>query len=162
MILKQKLLSFHSPAKTCKTLIQGWLSMVRYTELSSIKYFILSKKPQNTKEAKWVVKRHSHDNCGHIFGVLNKAAILICSTVQARIIAINACIKVTQWEWMKLLCSYLCPNNNVDFVSTSLYAAGEQQMTIVVRAFPPRLSWRIRVSLLSRYGTYDWNSYVQK
>jgi len=43
-------------------------------------------------------------------------------------------------------------------VSSSLYDAGEQHITIVVRALPPRLSWRIRVNLLSRYGTYVYNS----
>jgi len=50
--------------------------------------------------------------------------------------------------------SYLWPKSRVDFVSDSLYDAGEQQMIIVVRALPPRLSCRIRVNLLSLYGTW--------
>ncbi len=37
----------------------------------------------------------------------------------------------------------------VDFVSDSLEAAGEAQMTIVVLAFPPKDSWRIRVNFES-------------
>uniref|UniRef100_A0A672IBL8 Secreted protein n=1 Tax=Salarias fasciatus TaxID=181472 RepID=A0A672IBL8_SALFA len=41
----------------------------------------------------------------------------------------------------------------VDLVSASLYTDGEQQMMMVVRQFPPRESCRIRVILLSRYGT---------
>ena len=49
---------------------------------------------------------------------------------------------------------YLWPKSNVDLVSTSLNDAGEQQITIVVRALPPRLSCSMRVNLLSRYGTY--------
>jgi len=48
--------------------------------------------------------------------------------------------------------SNLWPNSSVDFVSVSLYDAGEQHITIVVRALPPRLSCRMRVNLLSRYG----------
>lgn len=44
------------------------------------------------------------------------------------------------------------PNSSVDLVSDSLKLAGEQQMTMVVRALPPRDSCRIRVSLESRYG----------
>lgn len=47
----------------------------------------------------------------------------------------------------------LCPNISVDFVSASLKTEGEQQMTMVVLQFPPKESWRIRVILLSRYGT---------
>lgn len=46
--------------------------------------------------------------------------------------------------------AYLCPNWSVDFVSPSLYEAGEQQMTMVVRALPPKLSCKILVNLLSR------------
>uniref|UniRef100_A0A4W2CTP8 Uncharacterized protein n=1 Tax=Bos indicus x Bos taurus TaxID=30522 RepID=A0A4W2CTP8_BOBOX len=46
-----------------------------------------------------------------------------------------------------------CPNIRVDLVSASLKLDGEQQMNIVVRQFPPKESWRIRVILLSRYGT---------
>ena len=46
--------------------------------------------------------------------------------------------------------SYLCPNCRVDFVSASLYDAGEQQITMVVLALPPSDSCKIRVSLLSR------------
>jgi len=53
--------------------------------------------------------------------------------------------------------SYRWPNSSVDLVSVSLYDAGEQQMTIVVRALPPRLSCRMRVSLLSRYGMNPYN-----
>lgn len=41
----------------------------------------------------------------------------------------------------------------MDLVSASLKTEGEQQMTMVVLQFPPRESWRIRVILLSRYGT---------
>ena len=52
------------------------------------------------------------------------------------------------------ICTNLCPNISVDFVSDSLYEAGEQQMIIVVLAFPPKLSCKIRVSLLSLYGTW--------
>ena len=44
---------------------------------------------------------------------------------------------------------YLCPNINVDLVSDSLKEAGEQQITMVVLALPPKLSCRILVSLLS-------------
>ena len=53
--------------------------------------------------------------------------------------------------------SDLWPKSSVDLVSVSLYDAGEQQMTIVVRAFPPRLSCSIRVNLLSRYGMKPCN-----
>jgi len=49
--------------------------------------------------------------------------------------------------------THLCPNISVDLVSASLKTEGEQQMTMVVLQFPPRESWRIRVILLSRYGT---------
>uniref|UniRef100_A0A3Q3DED7 Uncharacterized protein n=1 Tax=Hippocampus comes TaxID=109280 RepID=A0A3Q3DED7_HIPCM len=41
----------------------------------------------------------------------------------------------------------------VDLVSASLKDEGEQQMTMVVRQFPPRESCRILVILLSLYGT---------
>ncbi len=40
-------------------------------------------------------------------------------------------------------------NTKVDFVSDSLEAAGEAQMTIVVLAFPPKDSWRILVNFES-------------
>jgi len=56
-----------------------------------------------------------------------------------------------------LCLTYLWPNRRVDLVSVSLNDAGEQQMTIVVRALPPRLSCSMRVNLLSRYGTYVYN-----
>ena len=49
---------------------------------------------------------------------------------------------------------YLCPNMRVDLVSASLYTEGEQQMMMVVRQLPPRESCRMRVILLSRYGTW--------
>lgn len=49
--------------------------------------------------------------------------------------------------------THLCPNISVDLVSASLKTEGEQQITMVVLQFPPRESWRIRVILLSRYGT---------
>ena len=45
-----------------------------------------------------------------------------------------------------------CPKSSVDLVSDSLYEAGDEQMTMTVRAFPPRDSCKILVSLLSRYG----------
>lgn len=48
---------------------------------------------------------------------------------------------------------YLCPNCRVVLVSASLKEEGEQQMTMVVRQFPPRESCRILVILLSLYGT---------
>ena len=41
----------------------------------------------------------------------------------------------------------------MDFVSDSLYEAGEQQMTIVVRAFPPKLSCNNHVKMESLNGT---------
>ena len=44
---------------------------------------------------------------------------------------------------------YLCPNCSVDLVSASLKEDGEQQMTMVVRQFPPSESCRILVILLS-------------
>lgn len=44
----------------------------------------------------------------------------------------------------------LCPNMRVDLVSASLKEEGEQQITMVVRQFPPSESCRIRVILLSR------------
>ena len=44
----------------------------------------------------------------------------------------------------------LWPNISVDFVSVSLKDAGEQQIMIVVLAFPPNDSWRIRVNFKSR------------
>lgn len=47
-------------------------------------------------------------------------------------------------------CTHLFPKSKVDFVSASLKEAGEAQMTMVVRALPPRLSCRMRVSLESR------------
>uniref|UniRef100_A0A673FY60 Uncharacterized protein n=1 Tax=Sinocyclocheilus rhinocerous TaxID=307959 RepID=A0A673FY60_9TELE len=43
-------------------------------------------------------------------------------------------------------------HTEVDLVSASLKAEGEQQMNMVVLQFPPRESCRIRVILLSRYG----------
>ena len=46
----------------------------------------------------------------------------------------------------------LSPNCKVLLVSASLYEDGEQQMTRVVRALPPKLSCNTRVSLLSLYG----------
>ena len=36
--------------------------------------------------------------------------------------------------------TYRCPKSKVDLVSTSLYEAGEQHITIVVLALPPKLS----------------------
>uniref|UniRef100_A0AAR2L301 Uncharacterized protein n=1 Tax=Pygocentrus nattereri TaxID=42514 RepID=A0AAR2L301_PYGNA len=42
----------------------------------------------------------------------------------------------------------------IDLVSASLKPEGEQQMNMVVLQFPPRESCRIRVILLSRYGTW--------
>ena len=36
----------------------------------------------------------------------------------------------------------LCPNSSVDLVSSLLVSAGEQQMTIVVLAFPPSDSYK--------------------
>uniref|UniRef100_A0A182J2R4 Uncharacterized protein n=1 Tax=Anopheles atroparvus TaxID=41427 RepID=A0A182J2R4_ANOAO len=48
--------------------------------------------------------------------------------------------------------TYLRPKSSVDFVSDSLKLAGEQQMTMVVRALPPSDSCRMRVSFESRYG----------
>ena len=42
------------------------------------------------------------------------------------------------------------PNMRVDLDSDSLNDDGEQHMMSVVRALPPRLSWRTLVSLLSR------------
>lgn len=50
--------------------------------------------------------------------------------------------------------AHLWPNIRVDLVSASLKMDGEQQMTMVVLQFPPKESWRIRVILLSRYGTW--------
>lgn len=47
---------------------------------------------------------------------------------------------------------YRLPNSRVDLVSASLKLAGEQHIMIVVRAFPPRDSCRIRVSFESLYG----------
>ena len=44
------------------------------------------------------------------------------------------------------------PNSSVVLVSGSLKELGEQQITSVVRALPPKLSCRTLVSLLSRYG----------
>lgn len=52
---------------------------------------------------------------------------------------------------LKLL-YYRLPNSRVDLVSASLKLAGEQHMMMVVRAFPPRDSCRIRVSFESLYG----------
>lgn len=49
--------------------------------------------------------------------------------------------------------TYLLPKSKVDLVSCSLKEAGEQQIIIVVRAFPPKDSCKIRVNLESRYGT---------
>lgn len=57
---------------------------------------------------------------------------------------------------MQLSGMHLCPNSSVDLVSASLKEEGEQQMTMVVRQFPPRESCRILVILLSLYGTYVW------
>jgi len=48
--------------------------------------------------------------------------------------------------------THLLPKSKVDFVSDSLKDAGEQQIIIVVRAFPPNDSCNIRVSFESRYG----------
>ena len=53
---------------------------------------------------------------------------------------------------MVSLYSYRDPNISVDFDSTSLNEEGEQHITIVVLEFPPRLSCKILVILLSRYG----------
>lgn len=47
---------------------------------------------------------------------------------------------------------YLLPNSKVDFVSDSLKLAGEQHITMVVLALPPKDSCRILVSFESRYG----------
>lgn len=47
---------------------------------------------------------------------------------------------------------YRFPKSKVDLVSLSLNEAGEQQITIVVLAFPPSDSCKILVSLESRYG----------
>lgn len=49
----------------------------------------------------------------------------------------------------------LLPNSNVDLVSDSLKLAGEQQITMVVLALPPKDSCKILVSLESRYGICD-------
>ena len=46
--------------------------------------------------------------------------------------------------------THLSPNMSVLLVSGALKEEGEQQMTRVVRALPPRLSCSTRVSLLSR------------
>ena len=46
------------------------------------------------------------------------------------------------------------PNLSDESVSAALSMLGEQQMMRVVRALPPSESWRARVSLLSRNGTW--------
>lgn len=46
--------------------------------------------------------------------------------------------------------THLRPKSNVDLVSDSLNEAGEQQIIIVVRAFPPNDSCNIRVNFESR------------
>lgn len=56
-------------------------------------------------------------------------------------------------DFVSGICAYLCPNSSVDLVSASLKEEGEQQMTMVVRQFPPRESCKILVILLSLYGT---------
>lgn len=43
-----------------------------------------------------------------------------------------------------LVTLYLAPNCNVDLVSDSLMEDGEQQMIIVVRAFPPVLIYKLK------------------
>jgi len=82
--------------------------------------------------------------------------------------AVNSSLTVTTF----LTVLALLPKSNVDLVSDSLKLAGEQQITIVVLAFPkkpsvivvfqkltgkrspPRDSWRIRVNLESLYGIW--------
>lgn len=60
----------------------------------------------------------------------------------------NANIQILFWP------TYLRPKSKVDLVSDSLNDAGEQQIIIVVRAFPPKDSCKIRVNFESRYGMW--------
>lgn len=58
------------------------------------------------------------------------------------------------WKLIELVI-YLLPKSSVLLVSLSLNEAGEQQITMVVLAFPPSDSCKIRVSFESRYGMCD-------